>query len=206
MLPAKDTAAPLPVRRLQFSSRGGDRSRTQPLSPFVFALPGHHSWHRRERDATALPRTDDPPWRGGDCDRAFARFTARASARFLLRPLSPATAHQARLDESSFLVCYWVTKPSRRSANSGCRSGSCVSVDLRNRGHVARTYYRPIRTGMRRLPVDHTFSPDLRQTNFPLRKQKLRVPLPSGHSLFGTVSSESHWQALSYVFDRAFHG
>ena len=41
---------------------------------------------------------------------------------------------------------------------SGRRSGSCVIVDLRFQVHVARTYYRPIRTGVFRLPVGHTFS------------------------------------------------
>ena len=39
-----------------------------------------------------------------------------------------------------------------------------------------------------------------------LRNQKLGVPTPHGYSRFGTVSSESYWQALSYVFDCAFHG
>ena len=183
----------------------GDDRHLSPLSPFVFAVPGHHSQRQRERDATALPRTECPPWKGGVCDRAFARFTARASARFLLRPLSLATARRAGWMNQSRCTLLG-DQPSRRSANSGCRSDSCVSVDLRFRVHVARTCYRPIRTGMYRLPADHTFLPDMRQTNFPLRKQKLGVPLPSGHSLFGTVSSESHWQALSFVVDRAFHG
>ena len=190
---------------MQISQRGGDLCRTKPLSPFVFASPGHHSQRHRERDATALPRTESPPWKGGVCDRAFARFTARVSTRFLLRPLSLATAHRAGWKNQSPCTLLG-DQPSRRSANSECRSDSCVSVDLQLRGHVARTCYRPIRTGMYRLPVDHTFSSDVSQTNFPLRKQKLGVPLPHGHSLFGTVSSESHWQALSFVFDRAYHG
>ena len=42
--------------------------------------------------------------------------------------------------------------------------------------------------------------------DFPLRMQKLGVTLPHGRSRFGAVSSKSHWQALSYVFDCAFHG
>ena len=46
----------------------------------------------------------------------------------------------------------------------------------------------------------------LRKSDFPLRNQKLGVPLPHGCSLFGTVSSEPHWQALPCVFSCAFHG
>ena len=68
----------------------------------------------------------------------------------------------------------------------------------------------------------------LASSDFPIRNQKLKVPLPNGSSQFGTVSSvefahtkttdpirqkqlwqtvtESYWQALSYVFDWAFHG
>ena len=42
--------------------------------------------------------------------------------------------------------------------------------------------------------------------DFPLRKQKLGVSVPCRGSLFGTVSSESHWQALPYLFGWAFHG
>lgn len=40
--------------------------------------------------------------------------------------------------------------------------------------------------------------------DFPLRKQKLRVSLPSEFSRLGTVSLESYWQALPYLFDWAF--
>lgn len=173
--------------------------------PFRFRSAGTSlpTSSRTGRDCLAAHGTAS--WTDAIRDRAFARFTARASTRFLLRPLSLATAHRAGWMNQSPCTLLG-DQPSRRSANSGCRSDSCVSVDLRNRGHVARTCYRPIRTGMYRLPVDHTFSSDVSQTNFPLRKQKLGVPLPHGHSLFGTVSSESHWQALSYVFDGAFHG
>lgn len=46
----------------------------------------------------------------------------------------------------------------------------------------------------------------LNQPDFPLRKQKLGVTLPHGCSRFGSVSSESHWQALPYVFGWASHG
>ena len=45
-----------------------------------------------------------------------------------------------------------------------------------------------------------------RASDFPIRNQKLGVPLPHGCSQFGTVSSESHWQALPYVFGCAFRG
>lgn len=48
----------------------------------------------------------------------------------------------------------------------------------------------------RAMPLGIVASP-----NFPIRKQKLRVSLPHGLSPFGTVFSESHWQALSVVFD-----
>lgn len=40
--------------------------------------------------------------------------------------------------------------------------------------------------------------------DFPLRKQKLGVSLPSECSLLGTVSLESYWQALPYLFGWAF--
>ena len=36
--------------------------------------------------------------------------------------------------------------------------------------------------------------------DFPLRKQKLGVSLQDGFSQFGTVSQESYWQALPYLF------
>ena len=67
----------------------------------------------------------------------------------------------------------------------------------------------------------------IQSLDFPIRNQKLKVPLPNGSSQFGTVSpansakteltdlidqesslsivTESYWQALSYVFDWAFH-
>jgi hypothetical protein len=44
------------------------------------------------------------------------------------------------------------------------------------------------------------------EPDFPLRKQKLGVSLPHGCLRFGTVSSESHWQALPYLFGWAFRG
>lgn len=42
--------------------------------------------------------------------------------------------------------------------------------------------------------------------DFPLRKQKLGVTIPHGSSRFSTVSSDSYWQALLYLFRWAFHG
>ena len=64
------------------------------LIPSALSFPLDRTSLRRlcERDATALPRTDTSPWKGDVCDRAFARFTARASARFLMRPLSRTAA------------------------------------------------------------------------------------------------------------------
>lgn len=52
-------------------------------------------------------------------------------------------------------------RSSRRSANSGRRSGSCVSIDLQFRDHVARACYRSTRAGVCRLPASHTLSTKL---------------------------------------------
>ena len=55
-------------------------------------------------------------------------------------------------------------------------------------------------------PSGRPYFPGAGAPDFPIRNQKLKVPLPYGCSQFGTVSSESHWQALCHVSHCAFHG
>ena len=105
------------------------------------------------RDATALPHTN--------CCLGMAVFVTRPSSdsphtlpRAFYSGHSPPQRH-TRFNEMNRCL---MTKPDCRSANSGRRCGSCVSVDLRLRVHVTRTCYRPTRSGVSRLPADHTFS------------------------------------------------
>ena len=45
-----------------------------------------------------------------------------------------------------------------------------------------------------------------RWSDFAVRNQKLRLPIPCDSSQFGSVSSASYWQALPYLFGCAFRG
>ena len=64
-----------------------------------------------------------------------------------------------------------------RFATTGSRSGSCVSVGLRLRGHVARACYRPVRAGMCRLPAGHTFL--IQRIRFPPTNTEARGTAPA---------------------------
>lgn len=61
-----------------------------------------------------------------------------------------------------------------------------------------------VHLGMCCLPASHTLQSMHASIDFPLRKQKLGVSLPSEFSPLGTVSLESYWQALPYLFGWAF--
>src|SRR5262249_37045739 len=80
---------------------------------------------------------------------------------------------------------------------------------LRASSRVARACYRPpalvcpaFRHGIVSVEEHIHAQPD----NFPLRNQKLGVPLQYGLSRFDTASGCTHWQALRYLFRWAFRG
>lgn len=59
----------LKMPQLQISRQGWQLRCLSPLSPFVTVESGHHS--RNGRDATALPRHKQPPWKGGFLFQTF---------------------------------------------------------------------------------------------------------------------------------------
>ena len=158
-------------------------------------------------DPKALPHKEAPL----DHVRAFARTTARASARVLLRPRSHTTAFDGCTRRMQTATSTWPTKPGTELPNPeaavlpalvlvfNSEVTSLGRVTARS-AWVCAAFRQAILSKL--MPSSGTkYRPD-----FPIRNQKLKVPLPYGCSQFGSVSSESHWQALSYVFDCAFHG
>lgn len=167
-------------------------------SALSFLLAGS-SLRLRRRVATALPRAVPR------CSRrrvwAFAQNTARPAGRLpptagrvLLKPHSPTTAFRGGC---RYLHLVELTR--HRIATSGGRTGSCVSIGLRLRGHVARACYRPVRAGMGRLPTGHTFrrkqhwllapiSPyEIRSSGYRSRTE-VRGSVPSPRNLTGKPS------------------
>lgn len=100
---------------------------------------------RCRRVATALPRKFQAPGVREICLGLRPEHRS-ASAEFY-------SGHSPPLRRLNYLA----DQARRRIASSGCRSGSCVSVGLRLRVHVARARYCPVREGMCRLPAGHTF-------------------------------------------------
>jgi hypothetical protein len=100
----------------------------------------------------------------------------------------------------------WPTQARHRIAAPAAAEVPTLVRVLRLLGHVARRCYPPVRCGMPRLPARTSFAAEQSSADFPRRMQKLGVPAHSGGSRFGTVSQETHWQALPYLFGWAFRG
>jgi hypothetical protein len=109
----------------------------------------------------------------------------RAPARFYLGHSPPLRFLNHRADQAR-----------HRATKRGSRSGSCVSSSLHFMGHVAiRCYPEDTAAVCPRLPARHSFRARARFRGAERRSSPL--PIGYGFSQFGTVSHETHWQALT---------
>lgn len=153
MLPAKGHGrTSLLVRRLQISRQGRQPRLSLTPQPFRYRSFG-----------SSLPNTDGmrlPCRTLTDCPGKAVSVTRPSSDSPRTLPRASYSGHSppqrhARFNDNVEPISG--DQPDCRSASSGRRCGSCVSVDLRLRVHVARACYRPIRSGVSRLPANRTF-------------------------------------------------
>lgn len=133
-----------------------------------------------ERVTTALPQSVALASLGNP-----SVSTPPGSRRLLLETHSPTTAFNT-----------WLTEPRTEALPPEAAVVPALVQGLHHLGHVVRECYLPVRCGMCCLPACHSFR-RATPVDFPLRKQKLGVPMcdlsiahRSGFSRFGTVSAD----------------
>jgi len=151
--------------------------------------------------------------------------TPLGSRRVLLRPHSPTTAFHT-LRTRATASCHWLaanrprpslrlTKHSALTSTSSTKRGTGLPNPEAAVAPALASVFDPEVTSLRRFTARsarvcavsrQAILSRCNASDFPIRNQKLGVPLPHGCSQFGTVSSESHWQALPHVFGCAFRG
>lgn len=113
----------------------------------------------------------------------------------------PLVAHHHRRSATST----WPTRPCTELPNPEATVLPALVSVFDSEVTSLEPFPAQFRAGMCCLPASHTFL--THRARFPSYETRSSgYQPPHGSSQFGTVSSESYWQALSYVFDCAFRG